>query len=94
MEMKTCLDCSERDRSSARNCHFCGIRFDAPAASRTPERVIAIGLGALLASGVAMSIAVLVLAAMIVAAGAVAHTTQRRTRRAKRWTATGQFARV
>ena len=94
MEMKTCLDCSERVRSAARRCQFCGFQFDAPAASRAPLRLIAIGLGATLAGALAMSIAVIALAVMILAAGAIARASQRRTRRAKRWTATGQFARV
>ena len=94
MEMKTCLDCSERVRSTARKCQFCGYRFDAPTASRAPLRAIAIGLGAVFAGAVTMSIAVLALAVMILVAGAIARASQRRTRRAKRWTATGQFTRV
>ena len=94
MEMKTCLDCSERVRSAARNCQFCGFRFDAPAASRAPLRAITTGLGAAAAGVMTMSLAVLALAVTVIVAGLVAQAMQRRTRRAKRWTATGQFTRT
>jgi uncharacterized protein (DUF983 family) len=93
MEMKTCLDCSERVRKAARKCQFCGFRFDAPKASAMPLVVFVLGV-VLAVIGANVSTVVLAMSSVVMLAGAFALAVQRRVRRAKRFTATGEFARL
>jgi len=95
MQMKTCLDCSERVRSSAKKCQFCGFRFDAPKASAMPLVVFAIGVVlAVIGANVSTDVRVPAISSVVMLAGGFALAVQRRVRRAKRFTATGQFARL
>ena len=93
MEMKTCPDCSERVRAGARKCQFCCFRFDAPKPSRMPRALLVIGLVVAIVGAVVASIGVVVGIA-IAAIGGVATAAQQKQRRARRFIATGEHARL
>jgi hypothetical protein len=94
METKTCLDCHERVSAEALKCRFCGFRFDAPAASRSPRWLLVIGVVVAACGGALAMLSVIAAGAIGIGSGLGAMVVQQRARRARRWTATGRHVRM